>query len=99
MELTLKIEDKYYKTFVSFLKTLDYVEVLENKTPQIVEEPKAKYGHKNKRPSADEIEQMIIKKAMLDAKRIERGELETRSFDSIEALIADLEKDQNDNDI
>lgn len=40
------------------------------------------------RPSADEIEQMIIKKALLDAQAIDRGELKTRPLD---ALLAELQ--------
>jgi hypothetical protein len=38
--------------------------------------------------TADEIEQLIIAKALSDAKKIERGELETRSLDE---LLAELE--------
>ena len=56
------------------------------------------YGKKN-RPSVDEIEQLIIAKALRDAKAIERGELETRDFNSIEDLLADLEADINDDDL
>ena len=40
------------------------------------------------RPSVDEIEQMIIKKALLDAKAIDRGELKTRP---LEELLAELQ--------
>ena len=53
----------------------------------VVNEPTSKYA-KKPRPSADEIEQMIIKKALLDANAIERGELETRDLDK---LLAELE--------
>lgn len=45
--------------------------------------------NKKNRPSADEIEQLIIAKALCDAKAIERGELETRDLDE---LLAELEK-------
>ena len=82
MELTIKIKDKDFDKVTAFLKTLD-VEIIESNTPaSIMSEPMAKYGQK-KRPSADEIEQMIIKKAMLDAKAIERGELETYPLDNL----------------
>ena len=40
------------------------------------------------RPSVEEIEQMIIKKALLDAQAIDRGELKTRPLD---ALLAELQ--------
>ena len=53
----------------------------------VINEPTSKYA-KKPRPSADEIEQMIIKKALLDANAIERGELETRDLDK---LLAELE--------
>ena len=80
MELTIKIKDKDFDKVTTFLKTLD-VEIIErNAHASVMSEPMAKYGQK-KRPSADEIEQMIIKKAMLDAKAIERGELETRDLE------------------
>lgn len=55
----------------------------------VVNEPTSKYA-KKPRPSADEIEQMIIKKALLDAKKIEMGELQTRSFNSVAELMIDL---------
>jgi hypothetical protein len=42
------------------------------------------------RPSVDEIEQLIIKKALRDAKAIDRGELKTKSFNSIADLMSDL---------
>ena len=80
MELTIKIKDKDFDRVTTLLKTLD-VEIIERNAPaSVMSEPMAKYGQK-KRPSADEIEQMIIKKAMLDAKAIERGELETRDLE------------------
>jgi hypothetical protein len=49
---------------------------------------KFKVKTKPARPSADEIEQMIIKKALLDAKAIDRGELKTRP---LEELLAELQ--------
>ena len=56
-----------------------------------VNQPTTQYG-KKPRPSADEIEQMIIKKALLDAKAIQRGELKgLKSYDNYKDLIADLE--------
>ena len=97
MELTIKIKDKDFDKVTTFLKTLD-VEIIERNAPvNVMSEPMTKYGQK-KRPSADEIEQMIIKKAMLDAKAIERGELKTRSFNSVAELMAHLEDDSNDED-
>ena len=91
MELTIKIEDKDFDRVTTLLKTLD-VEIIERNAPSsVMSEPMAKYGQK-KRPSADEIEQMIIKKAMLDAKAIERGELKgLKTFDNYKDLIADLQ--------
>ena len=80
MELTIKIKDKDFDKVTTFLKTLN-AEIVSNGTySNVVREPLTPYG-KKKRPSADEIEQMIIKKAMLDAKAIERGELETRDLE------------------
>lgn len=97
MELTIKIQDKDYNVLTTFLKTLN-AEILSNDTSlSVAQEPMTPYG-KKKRPSADEIEQMIIKKALLDAKAIERGELKTRSFNSVAELIAHLEDDSNDDD-
>ncbi len=49
---------------------------------------KFKVKTKPARPSVDEIEQMIIKKALLDAKAIDRGELKTRP---LEELLAELQ--------
>ncbi len=49
---------------------------------------KFKVKTKPARPSEEEIEQMIIKKALLDAKAIDRGELKTRPLD---ALLAELQ--------
>ena len=91
MELTIKIRDKDFDKVTTFLKTLD-VEIIERNAPtSVMSEPMTKYGQK-KRPSADEIEQMIIKKAMLDAKAIERGELKgLKSYDNYKDLIADLQ--------
>ena len=96
MELTIKIKDKDFNKVTTFLKTLD-VEIIESNTPaSVVSEPMVKYGQK-KRPSADEIEQMIIKKAMLDAKAIERGELKgLKSYDNYKDLIADLQAEIED---
>ena len=57
--------------------------------------------NKKNRPSADEIEQLIIAKALRDAKAIERGELKgMKSYANYKDLIADLESDiENDDDI
>ena len=71
---------------MALLKTLDYVDILYNHST--LQEPASTYDKKN-RPSADEIEQLIIAKALRDAKAIERGELETRDLDE---LLAELEK-------
>jgi hypothetical protein len=51
---------------------------------------KFKVKTKPARPSVDEIEQLIIKKALRDAKAIDRGELKTKSFNSIADLMSDL---------
>ena len=62
MELTIKIKDKDFDKVTALLKTLN-VEIIESNTPSnVMYEPMTKYGQK-KRPSTDEIEQMIIKKA------------------------------------
>lgn len=100
MEIKLSINDKYVDAFMALIKKLKYVEIKEisDTTSNTVEEHLATYN-KNEKVSADEVEQLIIAKALRDAKAIERGELETRSFSSIEALIADLEADQNDEDL
>ena len=97
MDIVLNIEDSKYDTFLAMIKTLHYVTIVkENKINSTeMEEPLVAY-QKKKRPSVEEIEQLIIAKALKDAKAIERGELEMREFDSIEALIADLEADTND---
>ena len=92
MEIRLNIKDKYAATFLAFLKTLDYVTIekaynTEGGIPTGVQESKIVYGQKSKM-SADEIEQLIIAKALSDAKKIERGELKTRSLDD---LLAELE--------
>ena len=104
MELRLKIKDKYASTFLAFLKTLDYI-TIENalNTDGVVgagvQEPAAVYGKKNKL-SADEIEQLIIAKALSDARKIERGELELKSYDNYKDLIADLKAEiETDNEI
>jgi hypothetical protein len=101
MELKLKIDNKHAEAFMAILKKLKYVEIMylnDGVTPSGVGEPVAAYGNP-KKLTADEVEQLIIAKCLRDAKAIERGELETRSFDSVEALIADLEADQNDDDL
>jgi hypothetical protein len=51
---------------------------------------KFKVKTKPARPSVDEIEQLIIKKALRDAKAIDRGELKTKSFNNIADLMSDL---------
>jgi hypothetical protein len=91
MEIRLSIENSKYEEFLALLETLDYADILNTSTS--LEEPASTYNKKN-RPSADEIEQLIIAKALRDAKAIERGELRTYPFDSIEALIADLNDDE-----
>lgn len=101
MELKLTIEDKHVEAFMKIIKKLKYVElkyVNDEAIPSSVSEPMAAYGNP-KKLTADEVEQLIIAKCLRDAKAIERGELKTRSFDSIEALIADLEADQNEDDL
>ena len=90
MEITLKVENAHYATFLAFIKTLDYVKIEETETSVgYVSEPLMVYSKKN-RPSVDEIEQLIIAKALRDAKLIEWGKLKTRNLDE---LIADLEAD------
>jgi hypothetical protein len=101
MELKLKIEDKHAEAFMEIIKKLNYVEIMyinDEVTPSSVSESVVAYGNP-KKLTADEVEQLIIAKCLRDAKAIERGELKTRSFDSVEALIADLEADQNDDDL
>lgn len=100
MEIKLSIKDKYAATFLAFLKTLDYITIKEGFNTEggilsSVQEPAAIYGKKNKL-SADEIEQLIIAKALSDARKIERGELELRTFNSSKELIADLEAQLNE---
>ena len=81
MEITLKVENAHYATFLAFIRTLDYVKIEETETSVgYVSEPLMTYNKKN-RPSVDEIEELIIAKAKRDAKAIERGELETRDLD------------------
>lgn len=48
------------------------------------------------RPPDDEIEQMIVKKALLDAKAIDRGELKTKTFNNIADLMSDLKSEIED---
>jgi hypothetical protein len=101
MELKITIEDEHIEAFIKIIKKLKYVKIKyinDEATPSNVSEPDVAYGNP-KKLTADEVEQLIIAKCLRDAKAIERGELKTRSFDSIEALIADLEADQNDDDI
>ena len=100
MDIVLNIEDSKYETFLAMIKTLHYVTIVkENKiNSNEMGEPLVAY-QKKRRPSVDEIEQLIIAKALNDAQSIECGELETREFDSIEALIADLEADTNDDEL
>ena len=86
MEIILSIENSKYEAFLALLDKLDYVDILNTSTA--LQEPASTY-HKKNRPSADEIEQLIIAKALRDAKAIERGELETRDLDE---LLAELEK-------
>jgi hypothetical protein len=57
---------------------------------------KFKVKTKPARPTVDEIEQMIIKKALLDAKAIDRGELKTKTFNNISDLMADLKSEIED---
>ena len=93
MEITLKVENAHYATFLAFIKTLDYVKI-EEEQPSVshLSEPSMVYNKKN-RPSVDEIEELIIAKAKRDAKAIERGELEASQFSSLEEYLADLEAD------
>jgi hypothetical protein len=51
---------------------------------------KFKVKTKPARPLVDEIEQMIINKALLDAKAIDKGELKTRP---LEELLAELQEE------
>ena len=77
-----------FKKFQVKIKSKNQLLDIDNASvASIVNEPTSKYA-KKPRPSADEIEQMIIKKALLDANAIERGELETRDLDE---LLAELE--------
>ena len=57
---------------------------------------KFKVKTKSARPTADEIEQLIIQKALRDAKAIERGELKTRPFNNIIDLMNDLKSEIED---
>ncbi len=94
MELKIKIKDKNFEKFKAFITTLDAAEfeIIEAETmPNQANEPTAEYG-KKPRPSTDEIEAMIIKKALLDAKAIQGGEMkDLKSYDNYKDLIADLE--------
>ncbi len=111
MEIRLKIKDKYAARFLAFLKTLDYVTIEkayntvrrdsygEGGVPTGVHESKTVYGKKNKL-SAGEIEQLIIAKALSDARKIERGELTLKSYDNYKDIIADLKAEiETDNEI
>ena len=51
---------------------------------------------KPSRPSIEGIEQMIIKKALLDAKAIDRGELTPKTFSTIADLMNDLKSEIED---
>jgi hypothetical protein len=98
MEILLKVDDSKYELLLALLKTLDYVKIHE-----ITEEDKVAYaaepllGYKKKsKPTVDEIEQLIIAKALRDAEAIEWGELETRDLD---VLLAELENENyNENE-
>ena len=57
---------------------------------------KFKVKTKPARPTVDEIEQMIIQKALLDAKAIDRGELKTKTFNNVSDLMADLKSEMGD---
>ncbi len=102
MEIKLSINDKYIDAFMALIKKLKYVEIKEISDTQFqtAEEPVAAYNKKEK-ISADEVEQLIIAKALRDAKAIERGELKgMKSYTNYKDLIADLESDiENDDDI
>ncbi len=65
---------------------------------QILTEIFKKFKVKTKptRPTVDEIEQMIIKKALLDAKAIDSGELKTKTFNNVSDLMADLKSEMGD---
>ena len=100
MEITIEIEDEHLDTFLALIKTFEGVEIVairrdDEEFVPYVEEPAVTYAKKD-RPTVDEIEQLIIAKALRDAKAIERGELETRQFNSLEELLADLEADITD---
>jgi hypothetical protein len=98
MEILLKVDDSKYELLLALLKTLDYVKIHE-----ITEEDKVAYaaepllGYKKKsKPTVNEIEQLIIAKALRDAEAIEWGELETRDLD---VLLAELENENyNENE-
>ncbi len=92
MTIKINIEDKYAATFLAFLKTVDYVTVekaFDNQVfmPSSVQEPTITYS-KKKKLSADEVETMIVAKALRDAKAIEEGTLKTRP---LEELLTELE--------
>ena len=57
---------------------------------------KFKVKTKAARPTGDEIEQLIIQKALRDAKAIERGELKTHPFNNIIDLMNDLKSEIED---
>ena len=98
MEILLKVDDSKYELLLAMLKTLDYVKIHE-----ITEEDKVAYaaepllGYKKKsKPTVDEIEQLIIAKALRDAEAIERGELKGKVYENYKDLIADLQNETND---
>jgi hypothetical protein len=90
MELILNVQDKYLDDFKALISKLDYVEAIDSVLSN-VEEPTVQYKKMSKRPSANQIEQMIIKKALKDAEAIERGELETTD---LEILLAELDNEK-----
>jgi Trp operon repressor len=77
MTIELNVSDKYVSTFLAFIKTLSYVEVNKVIEPAI-----------ENRLTADEIEDLIIKRAKANALKIESGEMPSRP---ISALLAELE--------
>jgi phage gp36-like protein len=92
MTIKINVEDTYAATFLAFLKTVDYVTIekgidTEGVISSNVQEPTMNYG-KKKKPFADEIEALIVAKALRDAQAIEDGALETRP---LEELLTELE--------
>jgi phage gp36-like protein len=92
MTIKINVKDTYAATFLAFLKTVDYVTIekgIDNEgvVPSNVQEPTMTYGKKKKTP-ADEIEALIVAKALRDAQAIEEGTLEIRP---LEELLTELE--------